>query len=174
MAKWLWTERKFNFDFPESKYPDLLERVRGTPARVEDRLGGLSRDLLTRRLDGKGWSILENLGHLIDLGYLPPRRIDEILAGAAVLTAADVSNRKTNEADHNAKELGELLRAFREDRARLVARFERLSEADWGKFALHPRIQQPMRIVDIAYFDAEHDDYHLGRIGELIRAFSRP
>ena len=23
--------------------------------------------------------------------------------------------------------------------------------------------------VDIAYFDSEHDDYHLGRIGELIR-----
>jgi hypothetical protein len=35
---------------------------------------------------------------------------------------------------------------------------------------LHPRLQQPLRIVDIAYFDAEHDDYHLGRIGELLRA----
>ena len=28
-----------------------------------------------------------------------------------------------------------------------------------------------MRIVDIAYFDSEHDDYHLARISELIRTF---
>lgn len=27
-----------------------------------------------------------------------------------------------------------------------------------------------MRIVDIAHFNAEHDDYHLARIRELIRA----
>jgi hypothetical protein len=89
-----------------------------------------------------------------------------------VLAAADMSNRKTNEADHNAKDIRELLVEFRADRANLVARFEGLAESDWSKSALHPRLQQPMRIVDIAYFDTEHDDYHLGRIGELIRQFS--
>jgi len=31
MAKWVWTERKFNFDYPAAKRPDLMERVRGTP-----------------------------------------------------------------------------------------------------------------------------------------------
>lgn len=28
-----------------------------------------------------------------------------------------------------------------------------------------------MSIVDIVYFDSEHDDYHLARVGELIRKF---
>ena len=174
MPKWAWTERKFNFDYPASKWPDLLERVRGTPARIEERVRGLTKEILTRRRDGNGWSIQENIGHLLDLGYLPMRRIEQILAGEAVLVAADMSNRKTNEADHNARDIRELLAEFRADRANIVAHFEGLAESDWEKAAIHPRLQQPIRIVDIAYFDAEHDDYHLGRIGELIRAFTLP
>ena len=170
MAKWKWVERKFSFDFPAEKWPDLLERVRGTPARIEERVRGLTRDVLTRRPAEDGWSIQQNVGHLIDLGYLPMRRIEQILAGEKTLIAADMNNKKTNEADHNAMEIGDLLREFREDRMRLIAKFESLGNADWARSALHPRLQQPMRIVDIAYFDAEHDDYHLGRIGELIRS----
>lgn len=172
MPKWHWIERKFSFEYPPAKWPDLLERVRGTPARIEERVRGLSKDILTKRRDGTGWSIQENIGHLLDLGYLPMRRIEQILAGESTLVAADMGNRKTNEADHNARDIDELLAEFRADRAMLVARFEGLDESDWEKSALHPRLRQPIRIVDIAYFDAEHDDYHLGRIGELIRAFA--
>src|SRR3990172_4431199 len=105
MPKWAWTERKFNFDYPATKWPDLLERVRGTPARLEERTRGLSKEVLTRRRDGKGLSIQENIGHLLDLGYLPMRRIEQILAGEALLVAADMSNRKTNEADHNTADI---------------------------------------------------------------------
>ncbi len=170
MANWPWIERTFTLDFPAAKFPDLLERVRGTPARIEARVRGLSADVLTRR-DGKGWSIQENIGHLLDLGYLPLRRIEQILAGEAELIAADMSNRKTREADHNTRNIQELLADFRSERATLVARFESLDESDWAKSARHPRLDQPMRIVDIAYFDSEHDDYHLARISELIRAF---
>jgi hypothetical protein len=161
-------ERTFRFDFPPEKFPDLLERVRGTPARVEELVRGLSRDALTRS-DGAGWSIQQNIGHLIDLGYLPMRRIDQILAGEKVLIAADMANRATREADHNGREIGELLAEFRRDRGALVAKFESVDAADWGKSGIHPRLNQPFRIVDIAYFDSEHDDYHIARISELKR-----
>ena len=30
---WPWFERKFDFGFPVEKYPDIIERLRGTPAR---------------------------------------------------------------------------------------------------------------------------------------------
>jgi len=169
MPRWPWVERAFNFDFPVMKFFDLLERVRGTPARLEERVRGLPADVLTQG-EATGWSIQENIGHLIDLGYLPLQRL-EILAGKAVLCSADMTNRRTNEAQHNAAEIGALLGAFRTER---VSRFEELDESDWGKSALHPRLEQPMRIVDIAYFDAEHDDCHLARIGELIRRFASP
>lgn len=169
MPKWPWKERTFRFDHPVTKWPDLLERVRGTPARIEDRVRGISPDTLIARPEGGGWSIQQNIGHLLDLGFLPRTRIEQILAGEHTLIAADMTNKQTNEADHNARPIADLLAAFRSDRIELVRTLESLSEADWGRSAVHPRLQQPMRIVDIAYFDAEHDDYHLGRIGELIR-----
>ena len=168
MPKWPWIDRKFSFDYPASKFPDLLERWRGTPARLEDRASGLSRDVLTRRA-GDGWSIQENVGHLVDLEYLPAKRIEQILSGEPELIAADMTNRKTREARHNNAKIDDLLRAFRTARLETVRRLESLDESDWARSALHPRLKQPMRIVDIIYFASEHDDYHLGRIGELIR-----
>lgn len=173
MPCWTWIERTFRFDYPMEKWPDLLERVRGTPARIEERVRGLSREQLRWRPPDGGWSVQENVGHLLDLGYLAKRRIEQILADETTLIAADMSNQATRQADHNAREIGELLSAFRAARANLVTLFENLSDADWAKSGLHPRLKQPMRIVDIAYFDSEHDDYHLGRIGERIRAMDQ-
>ena len=173
MTKWPWMERTFQFDFPVSKWPDLLERVRGTPARLEDRLRGVLRETLIRKPEHGGWSIQENVGHLIDLGYLPMQRIEQILAGEKELVAADMGNQKTNQAHHNQRHLGDLLAEFRHDRACLVAKFESLKPDDWGKSGMHPRLKTPMRIVDVAFFDSEHDDYHLGRIGELLRMWAQ-
>jgi hypothetical protein len=34
--------------------------------------------------------------------------------------------------------------------------------------SLHPRLKVPMNVIDLAYFVAEHDDYHLVRISELL------
>jgi len=42
-------------------YPNVVERVRGTPARLEDLTSGLSREMLTRR-DEEKWSIQEQAG----------------------------------------------------------------------------------------------------------------
>ena len=58
------------------------------------------------------------------------------------------------------------------ERGKFVARLEGLSEADWSRSALHPRLQQPMRMVDLVFFTAEHDDYHVARISELIRLYA--
>jgi len=167
MPRWPWIERKFNFDYPATKFPDLLERARGTPARVEDRLRGLPAAVLTRS-DGRGWSIQENVGHLITTEELARRRIEQLLSGEAELVAADMSNRATNRADYNAADLNDLLATLRRERMEIVGRLEALKEPDWSRSALHPRLRQPMRLVDLVYFFAEHDDYHLGRISELI------
>lgn len=57
-----WTDRRFTFDLPEALFPVVIERLRGTPARIEDRVRGLSPEILTRR-DGDAWSIQEHVGH---------------------------------------------------------------------------------------------------------------
>ncbi len=163
-----WTDRHFTFDLPESFFPIVVERLRGTPARVEEKARGLSPVLLTRR-DGQAWSIQEHIGHLLDLDELHAGRLDDFLAGAEVLRAADVTNRRTWEAAYNERPLADLLAAFRRECERFVARLDAWDEGLIGLTALHPRLNQPMRVIDMAFFIAEHDDHHLARMTELAR-----
>jgi len=117
-----WTERTFKFDFPAGLYPELIERLRGTPARVADRLTGVDPSRLNRRR-GSAWSILENIGHLADLDDgLFLVRLDEYQRGVESLQPADMTNRMTEEADHNRKSLEDILLYFRKTRAGLVSR----------------------------------------------------
>ena len=161
-----WTDRRFNFDFPAGIYPEMIERVRGTPARLEELLAGLSTETLTTQADGR-WSMQENAGHLLDLESLVLQRIDEYLAGNATLHAADMSNRKTFEAHHNEISVGSILKAFRTARQSIVDRLESFDPEVFERSALHPRLNVQMRLVDMIFFQAEHDDYHLVRISEL-------
>jgi hypothetical protein len=165
-----WTDRTFQFTFPVEVYPEMIERVRGTPARLEDRLRSIAAEILTKR-DGERWSIQENAGHLLDLEPLVKQRLDEYLAGAKALHAADMSNRKTYEADHNQVSIEAILTEFREQREQLVDRLDNLPLETFALVAHHPRLNVPMRLVDMIFFQAEHDDFHLARISELIKLF---
>ena len=158
-----WGDRTFQFTFPVEVYPEMIERLRGTPARLEDRLRQVDAKLLTRRIADR-WSMQENAGHLLDLESLVSQRLDEYLAGAAALHAADMSNRKTYEADHNLASLESILMNFRRGRTGLVARLDELPMDTFARVAHHPRLNVPMRLVDMLFFQAEHDDYHLARI----------
>ena len=167
-----WTDRTFQFTFPVEVYPEMIERVRGTPARLEDRVKSIAPEVLTKR-DGDRWSIQENAGHLLDLESLFQQRLDEYLAGAEVLHAADMSNRKTYDADHNQVLMQTILSGYREQRSELVARLAGLAPEAFAAVAHHPRLNVPMRLVDMLFFQAEHDDFHLARISELIRLFAK-
>lgn len=167
-----WTERRFNFDFPAGIYPEMIERIRGTPARLEDLLAGLPPETLVNQADGR-WSMQENAGHLLDLESLVSQRIDEYLAGNEALHAADMSNRKTYEASHNEVPAASILNAFRTARHEIVARLESLDADIFARSALHPRLQVQMRLVDMLFFQAEHDDYHLARISELKKLLAK-
>jgi len=166
MSRIKWTDRRFNFDFPAGIYPEMIERIRGTPARLEDLLNGLPPETLTAQVDGR-WSMQENAGHLLDLESLVSQRIDEYLAGNAALHAADMSNRKTHNANHNDVRADSILKAFRTARHEIVNRLESFDAEIFERSALHPRLNVPMRLVDMLFFQAEHDDYHLARISEL-------
>lgn len=170
MSRIKWTDRRFSFDFPAGIYPEMIERIRGTPARLEDLFAGLPSETLTAQVDGR-WSMQENAGHLLDLESLVSQRIDEYLAGNSALHAADMSNRKTYDAHHNEVAADSILSAFRTARHEIVNRLETLDAEIFGRSALHPRLNVPMRLVDMLFFQAEHDDYHLARISELKKIF---
>jgi uncharacterized damage-inducible protein DinB len=168
----IWFERKFEFTFPVELHPNLCARLRGTPARLEELVRGSVRELLIGKPQEK-WSAQEHAGHLLDLESLWMARVGDYLTGGSELTAADLSNRKTHEANHNARPLHAILAEFREARFRLVDRIEKIDPALFARAMLHPRLKQPMRLVDHLYFAAEHDDHHLACIWELMNVSER-
>ena len=74
-----WFERQFPVGESSALFPVVVERLRGTPARLEDRLSSLPVPVLTRRF-GNTWSIQENAGHLLDLEPLWLQRVEDLLA----------------------------------------------------------------------------------------------
>ncbi len=159
----LWFERKFEFAFSADLFPNLCVRLRGTPARMEEMLRGQPRDLLTARR-GEKWTVQEQAGHLLDLEELWNARLTDFVEGKPHLSAADLQNRKTHEANHNARQLSDILGEFRTARTAFVNRLDALGNATVAHTLLHPRLEQPMRLVDHLYFVAEHDDHHLAKI----------
>lgn len=166
VAQVKWVELKFDFDIPSGKFPAILERLSGTPARMEEKVRDISQDILTR--SHGGWSVQEHAGHLVDLEDLWIRRLDEFEAGAAILSAADMGNQKTYEAGHNRVAIDEILSEFRSTRMAIVNRIAQYDEAMVLRTSRHPRLNQPMRVIDLAYFVAEHDDHHLASMTRLL------
>ncbi len=163
----VWFGRKFDFSFPAELYPNLLARLRGTPARLEDSLRRTSHEALLKKV-GNQWSVQEQAGHLLDLEPLWLARVEDYFAASVQLTAADLQNRKTDEAKHNARPLEQILGDFRGARAKLLQRVEDLDLSLFSRSIPHPRLKTPMRLVDHIYFVAEHDDHHLARIWEQL------
>ena len=170
MQRTKWTERKFTFDFPEGWIFNIIERLRGTPARLEWITAGLGESKLTYKPEGK-WSIKEEIGHLSDLEEIHEGRINDFLVRKEILRAADMTNAKTASANHNQKSLDELLNEFSEKREKFTERLSLLDDYTLYFKSMHPRLQVLMRPVDMAFFTAEHDDHHLASIRNIIKSY---
>ena len=142
-----WFDRVFELDTVVDLLPDIIERLRGTPARLEELVQGVPTEIRLAT-PGGAWSIQENVGHFLDLEPLWAGRVDDLLA--------------------------DLLAGFRELRMTLVRRLEDLDDEQQLVSARHPRLDQPMRPVDLALFVAQHDDHHLAGIRQAIRAGGSP
>jgi len=168
MKRTKWFDRRFDFEFTENIFPCVIDRMVAAPVRLEEKLKNVSNDLAAKKINGS-WSIKENIGHLIDLEPLWVGRLEDILAGETDLRPADLTNAKTNEANHNLRTINDLLKEFRALRTKTVKKIEPLSVEQIYMSALHPRLKTPMRIMDHFLFVAEHDDHHLVTIHNLIQ-----
>ncbi|PWV55621.1 DinB family protein [Chitinophaga sp. S165] len=166
MKRTEWFRRTFPVIEDNGLLPSIIERLSGTPARVEEIIGMLDTEVLTIK-KGEKWSIKEQVGHLGDLEPLWSGRIDDLLSGDAELRAADLTNQTTHKADHNDAKTIVLLQRFREQREAFVKKLLALTDDQLEWSALHPRLKTPMRIIDLAYFVAEHDDHHLACVREI-------
>lgn len=162
----------FNRIFPTLEdngiLPAIIERLSGTPARIKTMLHEVPDSLLVWKPNEK-WSIQEEVGHLSDMEPLWLGRLEDLATGLEELRVADLTNQRTHKANHNAAAIAVLLQQFSEQRQLLVNRLFQLEPPQLLTSSLHPRLKTPMRIIDLAYFVAEHDDHHLAGIREIMR-----
>lgn len=162
-----WFERKFTFGLPVGMLPFYLERLEGTIFRMEIKLHNVSNEILSTKPDGK-WSVKQNIGHLAEVDEIANKRIEEILNGASTLSPAVFEPK-----DYNPWPIGDVLEYFKRTRRENLLKYKNLSATDLTKSSIHPRLKVPMTTVDLAWFDAEHDDHHLVRINEIISILSK-
>ncbi len=166
-----WFHRSFDFSSQQIVFSSVLERLSGTPARLAEKVALIPENISVMRIEGS-WTIKENVGHLSDLEPLWQARLQDILQGNRELTIADLQNRTTHEAHHNLEPVSRLVHRFRQMRKQTVVLLEQLTDEQVQLSALHPRLQTPMRIVDLCWFVAEHDDHHLARISQLVKSLA--
>jgi uncharacterized damage-inducible protein DinB len=167
IAQLPWVQRKFNFDFPISLFPVIFSRLEGSIFRLHTIL--LNADDSFCSHNESGWSVKQHIGHLYDLEDLWWKRLQDFRENKLTLTAADMNNSKTNEAGHNENSLEQLLQCFTIERQRVLETVYAFDAVLLGRTSLHPRLNQPMRLIDSLYFVAEHDDHHIAVISNLLR-----
>mgnify|MGYP001766390668 CR=1 FL=1 len=168
-----WLDYRWSFDYPVGMFAAVCTRLRGAPARLEELLRTADAAVLTRRREGR-WSAQGHAGHLVKVEALWQKRLAEYRAGAGVLTAADMSNRATEETDFDTLRPDDVLAAFRAARASTMEQLDPLTIEDAARTAHHPRLDRPMRLVALCVAAAEHDDHHLAAIHALLRPLAAP
>ena len=162
-----WFERSFHFDFPLTNFPVIFSRLEGSIFRLQCILANADEEACS--YSKEGWSVKEHLGHLSDLEELWWKRLQDFLDRKELLTIADLNNTKTKEARHNEKSLEGLMQTFVAERQRMLESIYDFDKGTLGLLSIHPRLQQPMRLIDSLYFVAEHDDHHIAKISGLLR-----
>ncbi len=166
--KVIWFDRKFKFILEPEQFPAVVERLRATPPALEELVRNIPQEKLIYKPNNK-WSIQENVGHLITVERLTTGRIDDFLQSQEQLRPADLSNQLTEDSNFNERTMESLLKEFRVMRAEGLAMFDKMSDSDAELVSRHPRLDQPMRLIDHAYFIAEHDVHHMAVITRLLR-----
>jgi hypothetical protein len=168
MEQLKWAERKFDFGFRKEYLPFLLERIKATAPRMEEMVKGFTEQELARQVNGQ-WSAKQHIGHLIDLEELHQARVEQFKEGLSELRAADMTNKKTYDADHNTRKTADLIAELRNVREHFIHSITSVEETQLDRKALHPRLKAQITLTDLVYFVGEHDNHHLTIMAGLLR-----
>jgi uncharacterized damage-inducible protein DinB len=162
-----WFDRKFEFGFGMERYDSLHERLQNAPVRYKQEVLDLPEKIL-QLTEGK-WSVKENIGHLLLLEPLWYIRFKEIQEGRTEMSPADLNNTATHESSFNDIVIQTLIERFTKTRNKTMNFLNDLKQDAFLQSSVHPRLQRPMRIIDMMHFVAEHDDHHLHTIRTIIK-----
>ena len=160
-----WFERNLKFGYQKELLPYFLERLEGSIVRIEAKVKGVDDKILSSKPNDK-WSIKQHIGHLAEVDGIAGKRMDEMVQGVSPMSPAVFEPQ-----DYNPWPIEKVIALFKTNRLKNLKKYQSLSETDLLKSSLHPRLKVQMTPVDLAWFDAEHDDHHLVKVNEIIKSF---
>lgn len=159
-----WFERNLKFGHTIEMLPYFLERLEGSIVRVHAKVKGIDDLTLSTKFNDK-WSVKQNIGHLAEVDQIANRRLDEMVQGISPMSPAVFEPQ-----DYNPWPIDQVVEFFKTTRLKNLSKYHSIAESDLLKSSLHPRLKVQMTPVDLAWFDAEHDDHHLVKISEIIHS----
>src|SRR5882724_2247758 len=148
-----WFERNLKFGYSKEMLPFFVERLEGAIIRTEQKVKGIDDNILSQKPNGK-WSVKENIGHLAEVDEIANRRIDEMIAGIPVMSPAVFEPQ-----DYSSWPIIKVLEFFKTTRLSNIKKYRSIKESELLKSSQHPRLKVMMTPIDLAWFDAEHDDH---------------
>jgi hypothetical protein len=150
-----------------SKTDAVIDALERAPAVVVPLVREVPEALLKSRRSSGEWSAHEHACHLAVVHGLFIDRLDYMLSTPApVITPYDPGRDDPDDA-LMALDLEESLQRYVDDRARLVARLQQLSDSDWQRTAEHGEYSHYSVFIMFRHL-ALHDFFHAYRIEELL------
>ena len=163
-----WFERTFDLSFGPEMYASIYEQLSSAPERLKQAVAGVPEEVLMVKPGGK-WSIKEHAGHLSVLEPLWRIRFQDIREKKPTMTVADLNNQTTSAAGFNDYDIIALAHRFATERYTTLSLLNSINVLDDASTSMHPRLKISMRMIDLAYFVAEHDEHHIAVIREMSR-----
>jgi len=153
----------------EAELKKHVEAAEKSPKEIAAAVSGLSPQVLRHKPAPQKWSILEILGHLVDIEIVYAYRLRQMLADNKPVIAPmdqDEWARNLGYMDTPAPELVALYGLNRHHNLRLL---RRLKPTDLEKSAFHPEYQQDVTVATLVEKMAGHGANHLQQIERLKR-----
>lgn len=149
-----------------------LEALAAFPALLRKRLQTLDDAVLRFRPQPDAWSIIEIVGHIVEVNALWVGRIRHILAAEYPMFPPYNPDAAVRNRDYQHKQVDGLLTAFAEQRADLVAFAHLLQPTQLARTGEHA-VRGTVSVADALAILAAHDQSHDAQIYANIEAWAQ-
>ena len=155
--------------FTEAQRREMIEQIRVLPARLRERVRGLTDVQLTTHFQPDEWTVAQNVHHLADSHMNSFIRIRLILTEEHPTLKPYDQDLWATLADSGTTALEESLSILDGLHARWVRLFESLDEAAWQRSGLHPENGE-VTLEDMLRIYAAHGQGHIDQISRALAA----
>jgi hypothetical protein len=146
-----------------------IDALAAFPEQLKRQIHGLEAAALRFRPAPDQWSIMEIVGHMVDVGALWPARVRQMLATDNPALAA-VDPDWVRQRDYHNKQPGFLLLTLAEQRAEYVEFLRVLRPAQLARPGQHPT-RGPLTVEQAIAALADHDRGHSQQIAANLEAY---